>query len=162
MIKRTHIGTVLASLFLVCLGLVAPAQAATGMTARHSATATCSPGSIRVSPTIDVVQTPKASAPATRFVAYQAYLYRWDGKSWALVQTSKPLYGAATSGSVSTFYSWDTRQPATTAFGVGSGYYGVVVRYHWYANEDVSEGDDYTLAQHVDMGGPSGNGWCKL
>jgi hypothetical protein len=164
MIKRTHIGTVLASLVLVCLGLTAPAQGATGNTGSRGATASCSPGSIRVSPTMNVVQSVRAEPMKAKgqHVAYQALLYRWDGKAWVKAQTSKWLWGYASGGLVSTFRSFETSQPETASFSVGSGYYGVIVRYYWYANEDVSAGEDYALAQHVDMGGPNGNGWCKL
>jgi len=146
------------------LGLASSAGASTGTIAAHNATATCTPGTITVAPTMQVAQSVlgQPSTASGQNVAYRAFLYHWNGSTWSVAQTGSWLWGYGTSGQVTSFHSFGTNAVATTSFRVASGYYSVGVQYYWYANTDVGSGSDYTLAQHVDLGGPNGNGYCKL
>jgi hypothetical protein len=163
MTSRTRIST--AAALLASLALAGAGQAATGTTGSHDATASCSPGLISVSASMQVVQSVKG-VPATakgQYVAYRALLYRWNGRSWDLSQTGKWLWGYGSAGQVGSFRSYETSQLESTAFRLQTGgYYSVGVQYYWYANSDVSSGSDYAGAQHTDPGGPNANGWCKL
>ena len=162
---RTHIrSSMLCVIATAALTLASNAGASSGTIAAHSATATCGASTITVAPTMQIVGSVlgRPSSASGQDVAYRAFLYRWNGSSWSVNQTGSWLWGYGTSGQVTSFRSFDTNAAATTAFRVGSGYYAVAVQYYWYSNADVGSGSDYTLAQHVDMGGPNGNGYCKV
>ena len=162
---RTRIATALATLAVLALGLASVAGAATGTTAPHGATASCSPGSITVNASIRTTQSVLGRPPVAsgQSVAYRATLYRWNGTAWVVQQYGDSLYGFGTYGStVTSFHTAISNNPQATTFRVTQpGYYSVTVVYAWYATQDVGAGQDTATAQHVDMGGPNPNGWCK-
>jgi hypothetical protein len=162
---KTRIATALATLAVLAFGLTSVAGAATGTTAPHGATATCSPGSITVNTAMQTVQSVMGRPPTAKGqkVAYQATLSRWDGSRWVTAQVGEWLYGYGAPGAVvKTFTTAISPNPQATTFRVTqSGYYSVAINYYWYATSDFGAGQDFALAQHTDMGGPNPNGWCK-
>jgi hypothetical protein len=161
----TRIATALAALAVLALGLASVAGAATGTTAPHGATASCSPGLITVNTAMQTTQSVMGQPPTAtgQKVAYQATLSRWDGSRWVRLQVGEWLYGYGAPGTVvKSFHTAISNNPQATTFRVTqSGYYSVGMNYYWYATSDVGVGQDLALAQHVDMGGPNPNGWCK-
>jgi hypothetical protein len=81
-----------------------------------------------------VVQPPAMSgAAATKRVAYQAVLYRWDGTRFAVDRIGREVRGTA-SDAVRPV-RWDDGEEASTWFSTpGSGSYAVRLRYTWYAD----------------------------
>ena len=81
-----------------------------------------------------VVQPPAMSgAAATKRVAYQAVLYRWDGTRFAVDRFGRGVRGTA-SDAVRPV-RWDDGAGASTWFSTpGSGSYAVRLRYTWYAD----------------------------
>jgi len=163
---RTFTATLAALAGALALVASAPtASAASGTVGGYGAGAMCTTGTVSVSPTMRTTSSVQGvpTKASGQYVAYRAWLYRWDGQKWGVAQTGQWLWGYAASGQeTSVFHSYSAPYAAaSTSFKVTSGYYGVVLEYYWYQNADVSSGYTTGLAQHQDMGGPS-NGYCKV
>jgi hypothetical protein len=94
-------------------------------------------------------------------VAYQAFLYRWNGSSWTWTGRSGPLYSGWTYDALQPVV-WDNRDMGgTTVFSYpGGGYFAVYLRLTWYADALAPGGTREWLAGWYEYASGATDGYC--
>src|SRR5262249_5792573 len=84
-------------------------------------------------------------------VGYPAYLYRWDGSSWAYTGVAGPLERGQTGDGVQPAL-WEDGDGSTWFSTPGSGEYAVFMEYQWFADDQAGSGSAADWAQQYEQG----------